>query len=128
MFLVLRVPFPLVVDADAAGEGGEAVDDQELAMGAVVDFLERIPAGLVEGGEAAAGGLQSLDVLLADAAAANRVDDQVHAHAAPRRLFKSAGEELGHFTGRIDVGFEADPSLCFLNGAKHRWKDLVAVS
>ena len=48
VILVLRVAQPLVVEADAAGEADASVDDQNLAVRAVVQFLERVPLRLAE--------------------------------------------------------------------------------
>ena len=45
---ILRVAGPFVGDADAAGESDLAVDDQQLAVRAVVHSGEVIPARLVK--------------------------------------------------------------------------------
>ena len=45
MLRVLRVAGPLVGDADAAGEADAAVDDQQLAVRAVVDAVDVVPVG-----------------------------------------------------------------------------------
>ena len=82
--LSCALPEPLIVDADAAGERHLPVDDQDLAVGAVVDFFERVPARRVERRQPAAGGAQPLDVVVGDRAAANGVDDEVDADAAAR--------------------------------------------
>jgi hypothetical protein len=39
VFLVLGISLPLIVDADSAGERDLPVDDEDLAVGAVVDFF-----------------------------------------------------------------------------------------
>ena len=66
-------------------------------------------------------------MLIVDPAAADRVDDELDADAAPRRLFERLRELLGHVAGFEDVGLEADPALRAANGSQHRGEDLVAV-
>ena len=47
MLVILRLAEPLIRDAHPAGEGDLAVDDQRLAMGAVVGLFEvQKPSGL----------------------------------------------------------------------------------
>ena len=60
VLLALRVAEPVVGDADASGKPDLAVDDQDLAVAAVVHFLEGIPAQRVEIADAAPRALQAL--------------------------------------------------------------------
>ena len=59
-----------------------AVDDENLAVVAVVRFLNRVPAHRTIVADRHARALQPLDVLVRDVARAERVDDEVDLDAA----------------------------------------------
>jgi hypothetical protein len=127
VILVLRVAHPLVTDTDAPGKRHGSVDDQNLAMRAVVHLLDRVPPQRVEPGDPATGLFQLLQMLPVDPAAADRVDDQVHAHASSRGPCEGASERLSHLARLVDIGLEADTTLRTVNGGQHRREDLLAV-
>ena len=93
MIRVLRVAVPFVGDADAAGEADPAVDDQQLAVRAVVElgsvyqfggwyFSISTPASRIA---------RAVPVHLA---AADPVEEHVDLDAASRALGKRVGELL----------------------------------
>ena len=82
VLVVLRVAGPVIGDAGAAGEADAAVDDQRLAVRAVVDAPQVVPADRVVPRDVAAALLEDLQDLAADARRADRVEQDLDAHAA----------------------------------------------
>ena len=117
--LVLRVPEPVVVQPDAAGEADPAVDDENLAVGAVVQLLERVPLRLAELPDPDAGASQPLPPLLRDLVGAHRVDDELHLHAALRGGARTPAVNCSPTRPFVvDVGLEADASSRALHGRR----------
>ena len=104
-----------------------AVDDENLAVRAVVDFFDRIPGRRIEFGDVATRLAQPVEVLLLHRAGADRIDDEVDQHTAPRRALERVGELVRDFTGIVDVGLEADSTTGGVDGLEHRGENLVAV-
>ena len=82
--LVARVALPLVGDADAAGEADRLVDDQHLAVGAVVDRPEPEPAHRPEPAHAARRPLHVVDERRVHRSGAPGVEQHAHPHAGLR--------------------------------------------
>jgi hypothetical protein len=125
---ILRMPRPFVRDADAAGETDAAVDDEELAMRAVVEAMELVPAGLVEATHLDTRELHERQLALVHLAAAEPVEQQMHANAGAGPVGERIGERLADFAGPVDVALETDRLLRAADRAEHRREDLVTVA
>ena len=99
---------PLVGDAGAADEADAAVDDEELAVGAVVELEDAIPGGRVVEGDLAAGVEERGEVALADAGAAEGVEHDVDADAGAGAFGEGIEVELADLAALEDVGLEVD--------------------
>ena len=102
---VLRVPQPVIRHPDSASECHGPVDDQNLPMRAVIQFLERVPVRGIEVDDIAPSLPQPLEMGVVHAAGADRVENHVHHDAAARRLLERVGELVGHATFVIHVRF-----------------------
>ena len=123
----LRVAEPLVGDADAAGEAHPAVDHEELAVRAVVQPPDRVPARLVVAAQLDARGLHLLQIRLVDLAAADPVDQDVDAHPGPGPLGERVRERLADRARPVDVCLEGDRLPRGADRVEHRREDLIAV-
>ena len=124
---VARVAVPLVADADPAGEADLAVDDQQLAVRAVVHAREVVPVQRVEPVHLDARRGHLVQHLLVHLLAAHPVDEQVHAHAGPCAFAQRLGEALPDAARPVDVGLERDRRTSAADRRQHRWKDLDAI-
>jgi hypothetical protein len=95
---VLRAAEPAVDDAMAAEERGAAVEDDELAVIALVEDADMAPVERVKLRELAASVLELLLDRLAHLAAAVRVEQHTNLHAGPRALAEGIGEALAQHT------------------------------
>ena len=91
---VLRVSGPFVGDADAAGEADATVDDQQLAVRAVVEPSQLVPARLVEPAHLHARALHLRDLARVHLVAAEPVEQQMHLYACACALGERVGERL----------------------------------
>ena len=82
VFVVLRVAGPVIGNAGAAGIADAAVDDQRLAVGAVVDAAQPRNANGVVPREVAPAVFQDLDDLVADALGADGIEQELDLEAA----------------------------------------------
>ena len=124
---VLGVAGPVIGDARAAGEAQPAVDDERLAMGAVVEAPERAGADRVEPRQLAAARLEDLQDLGADGGRAHRVEQDLDAHPVPRAIRQRRGELHADAALPVDVGLDRDRRRRLAHGAQHRGIELVAV-
>ena len=124
---VLRVPAPLVADPDAAGEADVAVDDQQLAMGAVVHAIEVVPAQGMELAHLHPGVAHLLELLLLHLVAADPVQQDVDLDAGAGPLGQGLGEVVADLARPVDVGLEIDGVLRAADRLEHRGEDLVPV-
>ena len=108
---VLRMPGPFVRDADAAGEADAPIDDEQLAMRAVVESLQLVPARLVESAHLDARAFHFCDLAWIHLVAAEPVEQQVHVDAGACALREHFGECLADVAGPVDIAFEADRVL-----------------
>src|SRR5438552_2235920 len=118
---------PLLTHARATGEADAAVDDENAAMVAMVDPLDRDRIERVITRHVAAGLLHQRPVLARHALAADGIDQHVDADARARAL----GERVRHIARDIallldEVG-EGDRLLRRADRPPHRRKDLLAV-
>jgi hypothetical protein len=124
---VLRVTEPLVGDPHAAGEPDVAIDHQQLAVGAVVEPADRVPARLVVPTELNARILHLLQIRLIDLAAADPVDQDMDLHPGPGALGKRIRKRLANRARPVDVRLERDGVLRGADCLQHGREDLFAV-
>ena len=67
-------------------ESDLAIDDEQLAVGAIVEATEVIPGGRVVDAQVAAGGARGLQQMLVHGPRSQPVEQHVHLHAAARRV------------------------------------------
>jgi hypothetical protein len=121
------LPRQFVGDADAAGIADAPVDHHDLAMRAVVDGGEGVPAQRVVLLDFHPGGLHLLDRAVVDLAAAEGVEQHVHLHAGFGALGKRAGELRADLARPVDVALEGDGAARAADRLQHVAEDLVAV-
>jgi hypothetical protein len=92
MFGIRAVAEPLVGDAVAERVADAAVDDQQLAMRAVIEPAKIPPARLTVTGELGTASLQALELRLAGLRSAEGVDEHAHFHPGTRPLAQSIDE------------------------------------
>ena len=125
--LLVGVAEPLVRDADAAGEADRAVDDEELAVRAVVEAREGVPAQRVVPLHVDAVALHEVDQRVRHRRGADGVEDHFHRHAGAGALRQRLREEPPDLAVPVDVELEVDGLLRAADGREHRWEDLHAV-
>ena len=124
---VLGVTGPLGRDADTAGEAELAVDDEQLAVGAVVEAAEMGPARRVIAADLAAGVGDFGDERFVHLGAADPVEQHVHLDTGTGPLGERGGELAADVARPVDVRLEGDGLPGTANGSQHRREDLVAV-
>ena len=127
MFRRIGIPEPVIGHTSPAGECHIAVDDENLAVGAVVDLLEGVPVHRVERADLRAGALQPLDVSALHRTCPDGVDDQADLHSPGRGVGERGGEVFRDLPGVVDIGLEVDPPPCLTDGIQHRGEDLDPV-
>jgi len=127
MIGILGVARPFVADAHAAGEADGPVDHQQLAMRAIVQLVERIPARRVKLPHFDAGVAHPAQQPLVHPRAADPVEQHMHFHAGPRPFGQRTGEGVADPARPVDVRLERDRPLRAMNGVQHGGKDLVAI-
>src|ERR671910_849093 len=124
---VLGVAGPLLGDTDAAGEPDLPVHDQELAVGAVLEPLDRVGLRRPEEAHLNAGLAHLLDQLAIHLGRADRVEDHVALYAGARLV----AERLRHldrdFAAPVGVREHVHGLLGVLDRAEVRREDPVAV-
>jgi hypothetical protein len=124
---VLRVPGPLVGDADAADEAGAAVDDAELAMCAVVQAADRVGLGRAEDREVRARVAHLAGELAAHLRATDGVEQDVDLDPRSGSFAHRVGDLAGHLAVPVDVRQEVHRLLGAGDRLDERGEDLVAV-
>jgi hypothetical protein len=122
-----RLVEPVIGDAGAAGEGDAAVDDDRLAVGAVVRAPDGVPADGAVPGQFAAARLQHAEDLLADGRRADRIHEQLDGNARARFLREGFGKAASHVRIPPDVLLHRHRALRALNRFDHRGIEFVAV-
>ena len=117
---------PLDAHAHAAGEPDLAVDDQHLAVRAVVEPAEVIPGRRVVDLQVASGGARRREQRVVHGARAQPVEQHVHLHAATRGLRQFIDERGADRIAKHE-GLERDVGLRGANRVDHRRIDLRAV-
>ena len=123
-----RVAAPVVGDAGAAGERDPAVDDQRLAVGAVVVAAEAAPAE--SGCTRPAGSVppsRILRIVFADRRRADRVEEDLDPHAGLRLRRERFRELAADLPVPVDVGLDGDRRLGLGDRLQHRRIEGVAV-
>ncbi|MEZ5291055.1 MAG: hypothetical protein R2745_08240 [Vicinamibacterales bacterium] len=122
-----RLAAPVIGDARAARVRHEAIHDERLSVGAVVEAAEGPPAqGVVPGDVAAALREHGQDVL-ADVGGPNRVQQDHHAHAAAGALRERARERQADLSRPVDVGLDGDRRARSGDVVEHARVERVAV-
>ena len=103
-----------------------AVHDHQPAMGTVVHSVQVVPARRVVTLHLDAGVAHGGELAVVEAAA-DPVEQHVHAHAGARTFGQRAGELLADRTRPVDIGLQRDRAPGRADGLQHRRKDLVAV-
>src|SRR5438552_3788802 len=96
-------PDPVVRDAGTADESHFGVDHEDVAVGAIVEALERVPGDRLIPVDLAAGRAQRGKIPVRRRQAADAVDDQAHRNARPRAL-DQGGEDLAALIERARAG------------------------
>ena len=124
---ILAVALPVVGDADPAGEGDLPVDDEQLAVRAVVQPPEVIPAQRPIALHAHAGVLHQVEQRRVHLDAAGPVDDDRHRHAGAGAFGQGLGHLPSDLARPVDVGLEADGRAGGAHRRQHGGEDLDAV-
>ncbi len=128
MALRVGVAEPVVGDADAAGESDLAVDDEQLAVSAMVGPRDRVPAQGVVPLDADAVALHEEGQVFGHLRGADGIQHDVDFHAGPRPFRQRLGEGAADFAIPVDVELEVDRSLRAADRGQHGRKDLHAVA
>ncbi len=123
----VRIAFPLVGDAHATGEADLAVHDQQLAVRAVVQAAQVVPAQRAVLVHFHAGGLHFLQQRVLHLDAAGPVQHHLDLDPGARTFRQRIGERLADVAGPVDVGFEGDGALRGSDRVQHGREDLVSV-
>ncbi len=105
---ILRLPFPLVGNADATREGYLPVHNQQLAVRAVVHACEVVPVQRAVAVHLDARLLHQVEQILFHFQAADPVQQHVHAHAGPGAFGQQFRHLAADIAGPVDIGFEVD--------------------
>src|SRR5206468_3852608 len=101
-----RLAEPFVADADAAGDADARVDDEQLAVIARHETEPGAQTGPVEHAELDARLPQPGDEARLDAAHADPVGEETHAHAARDGTTERVGEAISDLVGAKDVALQ----------------------
>lgn len=124
---ILAGACPLGRNAHTAGEAGFAVNDQQLAVGAVVHARQVVPVRLVELADLHAGRFHFLQKRVIDLGAAHPVQQHMHLDAGPGAFRQCIGKLAPDIARPVDVGFKGDAALRAPDGLQHGGEDLVPV-
>jgi hypothetical protein len=124
---ILRIAAPFVGDAGAAGVADAPVDDHDLAVAAVIDARERVPAPRVVFLHLDARRLHLLHRFFVDLAAAQCVEQHVHLDPGPGALDERLGERRAGVARPVDVALEGDGVARAADRLQHICEDLLAV-
>src|ERR1044072_2240251 len=127
MLVVLRIARPVIGDAGAAGKANNAVADQGLPVGPVVDASNGRETERVVPREMAAARLEDVENLLADARRTHRVEQDLHAYAALRRRGKRLRESESDLAGPVDISLDGDRVLRRVDRLQHRRIETITV-
>src|SRR5262249_33432317 len=112
---------PDIADTGAADEAGFAVDDEELAVRAVVDALEGVPAERLIPHDLSACGTEVIEEPVGGEEGAEGVEDEFHFDAGAGSFCAGVDESGRDFALPEDIRFEVDAALraanCFEFGS-----------
>ena len=114
-------------NANAAGEAYGAVNDQQLAVRAIVDAGKVVPAQRPVLAKIDTRLFHCLYRIAVHLLASKPVDQNVDLDACARFRRQRSCETLTDLSGPIDICFEIDRALGAVDRAQHRRKNLVAV-
>src|SRR5512134_580147 len=123
----LARPDPVVGHADTAHKGHRAVHDEQVAVRAVVEALQRVPGDGLVPAYLASRGEQRVEVALRGEKAAVAVNDQPHAHAAARALLERREHFIGDPATQKKIDLEVNAAPRFADCAQLGGEDLLAV-
>ena len=112
---------PPVGHTGSADERRHAIDDQQLAMGAIVDSVERVPANRLVRLNAAPRRAKTGDGPSPQAEAADRIDDDRDVDAVARAFAERVDEPLRHPSGVKDVALHVDRARRGTDRLEHRF-------
>src|SRR5271154_2039759 len=108
----------MIGDVRTTDEAGLAIDDQQLAMGAVIDLRPAIPAQRVIPAHLSAGSAQSIEVGVRGAKAAQRIHNDADLDPSSG-AFGQCSQHLIADLSRLEfVVFEVNGVLCPADGLK----------
>src|SRR5689334_3482504 len=110
--ILIELLVPLVRDSGTADESNLSVDNQQLAMRAIVVARELVPAGRVIPGKLPAGSCELVKILFVGPHAAERIEYDIYAHAGPGTFRQSIDVASGNLALPPDVGFKTHRPLC----------------
>ena len=124
---ILRGASPVIGEADAAGERHRAVDDEHLAVGAVVDASsDHARTRLNHTSRTPAASSCATDVV-GQIVGAVAIEHDAHVHAAAGRGHEGLREAGADLAVGVDEALEADAPLRAFDRLQHRGEDVVAV-
>lgn len=118
---------PVIGESDTAGEGHGAVDDEYLAVGAVVDAIERPCAHVVEPDQAHARGVELGNRGGGQVVGAVAIEHDADVNAAAGSGHEGLREAGADLAVGVDEALEADAALRPLDRLQHRREDVIAV-
>ncbi len=118
---------PPVGDAGAPRKRHRPVDDEQLAVAAVVQTAQAVPHEPLVGGDAAAGGLQRCRQLANGSEAADGVHHDRHAHAGARPLAERLDEAIADRPVLEDVALQRHGFTRLPDRVEHRRIEAIAV-
>ena len=109
---VLGMAHPLIRNANPAGKGDLAVHHQDLAVGAVIEAVEVIPAQRAIAVHVHAAAFYQIQKIIIHLHAASPVQKHLYLHSGAGALGQGLGKLLSDFTSPIDIGFKGEGFLC----------------
>src|SRR5688572_21385272 len=106
MVRILRVARPYIRNADSAGVAYLAIDDQQLAVGPIIEPADRIPVRTVIAPDLDTCLFHLGDIRILHLAAADPVDQNVHFDAGACALSERVGEGLAYGSRPVNVSLE----------------------
>src|SRR2546421_483207 len=89
-------------------EGDLAIDDQDVAVRAVVEALQRVPGDRLIPVDAATGGAQRFEIILGGVQAADTVDNDAHGDAGARALGEHLQDLVAGASAQEEIDLEMD--------------------
>src|SRR4051794_13775109 len=119
MLGVLGVTCPVIGNSRATGERHASVDNQRLAMGAMIEAPDGVPTDRVKPGDLALARLQRLQDLLADSGRSDGIEKQFYFDAGAAFPSERIRKLLADFAGPVNVCLNRNGVLGLLDGVQH---------